>query len=151
MKLREFEDYGITDFTPREVSAVGSHIKDLQLSLMVAAQRFREDLDRRVKILSLTGGGHVAGSYHYMGRAMDVFLYAKDGEILIGDVFKAALNAGFNGVGIYWNGKCWSFHLDVRSKLGFWSAYKKKDERKWTYIPLTLDVKTYKKLRDMRF
>lgn len=144
MRVSDFRDYGITDFKPAEITRTGSRVSDVQLQVMTSAQAMRERLGRRVKPISFTGGKHSANSYHYLGRAMDFVLYAQDGEIVIADVFKAAVNAAYNGVGIYWNGKMWSFHVDTRSAFGFWSATKKKGQRKWTYFPLSLDPGYYK-------
>ena len=139
MKTEDFQTYGIVSFTPAEVRSVGSKVADLDLSLMVCAQKMRDELERRMKVLSLTGGTHKPGSEHYQGRALDFTLYPEDGPVLISDVYKAALVANFTGVGIYWNGAAWSFHVDVRSHFAFWSAVKNKRASNWSYLPLTLD------------
>jgi len=151
MRLQDFEDYAISDFRPWEIARVGTDLKDVQVTVFVLAQKFRDEMDRRVKIISLTGGEHKPGSYHYLGRAMDFVLYLMDGPVDIYVVFKAALLAGFNGIGIYWNGKRFSFHVDTRSHYTFWCGHKKMNlggerESKWTYIPLTLDADYLKSL-----
>lgn len=145
MHLVDFEIHDIRDFKPYEVTRVGSKLAQIQLKLMVQAQMMRDVLGRRVRIICLTRGKHKPKSYHYDGRAMDFVLYVEDGAISISDVFKAAIKAGFCGVGIYWNGVAWSFHVDTRPEYGFWCAYKKQLSKKrrattWTYIALTLDA-----------
>ena len=44
-----------------------------------------------------------------------------------------ALQWGFHGVGVYWNGECYSVHLDKRRDLAMWYAIKKAPGKEWKY------------------
>ena len=139
MLATDFKKHGITKFTPAEVENTGSALMYVQLRLMIALQAFRIELDRRVGLLNngMTTGTHGAKE-HPMGLAVDGYLYPEDGSIEIPDIFKAALTAGFHGIGIYWNGTQYSFHLDLRPEWGFWFGSKdgKDDPKGWAFSSL---------------
>ena len=51
-----------------------------------------------------------------------------------------AILCGFRGIGIYWNGKQLSFHLDKRSKPVIWTARKAITNGKvWKYKTVKID------------
>jgi hypothetical protein len=52
--------------------------------------------------------------------------------------------AGFQGIGVYWNGKIISYHGDIREdSFGQWTG-KKKPDGTWEYGPLILDPRGVK-------
>ena len=125
MKEEDFEKHGIIHFSALEVEATGASLADVQVRLMISLQAFRVILDRRVGLVfnGMTTGSHKALE-HTAGLAVDGYLYPGDGPVAVGDIVKAALTAGFHGIGIYWNGKQFSFHLDLRQDYAFWSGIK---------------------------
>lgn len=143
MKKTDFKKHSIDNYTPEEVIRTGALLSDVQLRLMIAVQTFRTILNRRVGIFSngLTTGDHKAKE-HLQGLAGDGFLYPGDGPIVTGLIFKAALTAGFKGVGIYWNGAHYSFHLDLRPDYNFWGGYKDsaRGVKEWTYTSLLTEL-----------
>ena len=143
MKKIDFKKHNIDNYTPEEVINTGASLDDVQLRLMISIQTFRIILDRRVGLLvnGLTTGDHKAVEHH-LGLAVDGFLYPDDGEINSSLIFRAALTAGFKGVGIYWNGIQYSFHLDLRSEYGFWGGYKDsaKGVKEWQYTSLLTEL-----------
>lgn len=126
MIVTDFEKHGITKFTPAEVENTGATLRDVHLRLMISLQVFRVLLDRRVGLLynGMTTGEHDAPE-HPAGLAVDGYFFPVDGAIEMSDIVKAALTAGFRGIGIYWNGVQFSFHLDLRHDIGFWYGSKK--------------------------
>jgi len=143
LKKADFEKHGIVNFPKEEVLHTGALLGDVQLKLMLALQTFRILVDRRVGLIvnGLTTGDHKAKE-HFLGLAVDGFLWPADGPIDMNLIFKAALTAGFKGIGIYWNGLQYSFHLDLRDVYGFWGGYKdkKKGIKDWIYIPILIDL-----------
>lgn len=143
MEKTDFKKHNIDNYTPDEVINTGAMLDDVQLRTMIALQTFRTILDRRVGILfnGMTTGKHKAKE-HPMGLAVDGFLYPDDGVIDTSVIFKAAVTAGFKGIGIYWNGIQYSFHLDLRSDYGIWGGYKDVNIglKKWTYVSLLVDL-----------
>lgn len=143
MEKTDFKKHGIVNYTPEEVELTGAMLADVQLRLMVSVQIFRTLADRRVGLLvnGLTTGSHKAIE-HGLGLAVDGFMYPDDGLISTSDIFKHALTAGFKGIGIYWNGVQYSFHLDLRSELGFWGGYKDptKGVKNWEYTSLLTEL-----------
>jgi hypothetical protein len=125
MKLTDFEDFGLDNYTAVEVENTGAKLEDVKLNLMISVQRFRENVNRRVRLLpnGLTTGGHKSPE-HPNGEAADCAFYAEDGSITIGVIVKAALDAGIKGLGVYWNGIAFSVHLDVGKRRRFWYAEK---------------------------
>jgi len=140
MKSTDFGKHCIDNFTAAEVETTGAALDDVQLKLMIALQAFRILIDRRVGLIrnGMTTGDHKSKE-HPLGLAVDGFLYPDDGQIEISDIVKAALAAGFKGMGVYWNMKQFSFHLDLRPDLAFWYGFKDGTNGlmgKWTYSSL---------------
>lgn len=142
MKKSDFETHLIENFTAKEVTDTGAALGDVQLNLMIALQRFRSLIKRRVKLIvnGMTTGKHKA-IWHPQGLAADIYLLPEDGIVPINHIFKSALAAGFKGIGIYYNGVMYSFHLDLRLDLDWWGGYKnpKKGIKDWKYYPLIND------------
>jgi len=127
MIKEDFKKYGIVNYTPEEVEATGAKLEAVQARTMIALQAFRTALNRRVKLIpnGMTTGKHKAPE-HPAGLAVDCMLYAEDGKIAVNTLVEAALNAGFRGIGIYWNGVLFSFHLDLRKSYQLWYGEKPK-------------------------
>lgn len=141
MKESDFIEYKIDNFTPSEIVETGANVEDISVDLMVAIQKFRLLVNRRVVLLSngMTTGKHTS-KLHPGGKAIDSYLHPDDGEVKIIDVFKYALEAGFKGIGIYWNGTLHSFHFDLRNSYSFWSG-KKETGKEWDFYKLIKDPK----------
>ena len=104
MLLNEFKGNNITNFSAREVENTGACIHDVETRTIIALQKFRTYIRRRVGLLDngITTGNHKAPG-HKHGFVADAFLYPEDGPVNIHYIFKAALHAGFFAIGIYWN------------------------------------------------
>ena len=141
MKESDFIEYEIDNFTPTEIVETGANVEDISVDLMVAMQKFRLLVNRRVVLLSngMTTGKHKS-KLHPGGKACDCYLHPDDGEVKVLDVFKFALEAGFKGIGIYWNGTLHSFHFDLRNNYAFWSG-KKEPGHEWDFYSLIKDPK----------
>lgn len=106
-------------FVESEVTDTGASLDSVQLVLMQSLDAFRSGIGRRVHLLSggMTTGTHSAPE-HPQGLAADVHLDDRDGHVdhnVLYEVFRHAISAGFTGIGMYFNGHHWSFHLDLRS------------------------------------
>jgi len=138
MIVTDFKKHGITKFTPAEVENTGATLKDVRLRLILSLQAFRVIVDRRVGLLrnGMTTGEHDALE-HPAGLAVDGYFFPGDGTVEISEIVKAALKAGFTGIGVYWNGVQFSFHLDLRPDLGFWYGSKESPGAgAWTFSSL---------------
>ena len=100
-------------------------IKESQRESRLLFQPERVIIDRRVGLLlnGMTTGDHKAPE-HPAGLAVDGYFFPADGAVEVGDIVKAALEAGFHGIGVYWNGVQFSFHLDLRPTYNFWYGSK---------------------------
>jgi len=141
----DFKKAGVIDFTPKEVRATGAKLCDVQIWTMLTIQRFRdminEAMGHNVSVSLLKNGmttGNHKSPYHPAGTAIDCYLSV---EVATTIVFKCALNAGFKGIGIYWNGKAYSYHLDIGDDFRFWIGVKKPGGKKWTFDSLIADPK----------
>lgn len=142
MTRDDFQDYGIRHFTAEEVERTGAHLSEVKSRLLQHLEIFRREIGQPVYLVrdGLTSGTH-ACQLHVLGEAGDIAL--KDFEPH--EVLKAALEAGFNGIGLYLReGKGWvSAHLDLRADRAFWVAAKKKHDRNWIYKGMIPDFKAY--------
>ena len=130
----------LPNFTAQEVVNTGGDPERMECAQMVGIQRVRTIINRRIKLLhnGMNSGVHTSKlNVHEKGRASDFELSTKDGAIdqaAIYAVFTAAITCGFNGIGVYFNGVGWSFHLDRREVAAFWIGRKAKPGAKgWTY------------------
>lgn len=113
-----FQDYGIINFTPQEIINTGADLRDVKLTTMHCLQQVRTKLNRRFHLIrnGLTTGNHVSPE-HPNGEAVDFHLDVRDGPVTpdtIRLLRVLAIRAGFNGLGFYFNGVAYSFHLDLR-------------------------------------
>ncbi len=149
MKKEDFAVWGITHFTPEEIQATGADLDKVQGKLIIAMEEFRKVLGRPFVLVKdgMTTGNHKAPE-HAGGLAVDGYvpgLDGKDDPITSEDVFKAALKAGFRGIGIYWNGALYSFHLDLRKDFSFWTGTKPTPGKPgWNYGKLIIDPRATK-------
>lgn len=142
MLITDFKDYRIDNFTPAEIEDTGANLKDVQKETIISIQKFRIYIRRRVKLLrnGITTGRHKA-SEHPRGLAIDGYLLPEDGFIDVHLIFKGALEAGFRGIGIYWNQVLYSFHLDLRKIRAHWCGVKdtKRGINTWQFYSLLND------------
>ena len=128
--MMTLEDYNsLPNFSAHEVVKTGGDPLQMQRQAMYMLQDFRTLIDRRFRFQygGLNSGNH-ASKEHPAGCAIDGYLDPRDGDVdqrAIQKVFKAALQVGFKGIGIYYNGTLWSFHLDTRAEYGLWTGRKK--------------------------
>jgi len=123
-------------FTPAEVTRTGARIKDVQFRTMFVADRFRHFLGCPVKLIKngLTTGKH-RDPAHPRGEAVDCYPTAK---ITHYAAYKAALRAGARAIGIYWNGRIYSYHLGLGPAWKSWAAVKSA-KNAWVYSCLIVD------------
>jgi len=138
MDLNDF--HYIKHFTAKEVKATGADITDVKFELMMALEKLRIILGRPMILLKngLTTGSHKSPT-HPQGQACDFYFTNSHGAVFVNAVFKSIIKAGFKGVGIYWNGNLYSFHVDRREEYSFWSATKPEPGNPWKYGPLIVD------------
>jgi hypothetical protein len=85
----------------------------------------------------LNSGDHVSEE-HRKGEAVD---FTINKELPVFTIVVLMIRSGFNGIGIYHNSICYSFHGDI-TDIRQWIGYKKKDEKQWhPYIALVNDPK----------
>jgi hypothetical protein len=106
MERVDFLDWNIKHFTPEEIEATGADLKRVQRVLVIAMDQFRGFLGRPFTLIKhgMTTGIHKAPE-HPAGLAVDGFIPGLDGvddPFTAEHVFKAALKAGFRGIGVYW-------------------------------------------------
>jgi hypothetical protein len=143
MKIEDFAT--IKHFKPAEITATGANIADIQKELIVAYDKFRELIGRPIHLIKdgITTGNHKAPE-HGEGKAGDCWI---DGAELPDPlVLACAIKAGFRGIGIYWNQKQKSYHLDLRADYTFWNAKKSVprnafEKTVWIYGKLLQDPK----------
>jgi len=147
VKASDFQT--IKHFTAKEALKTGAKLKDIKYELFYTIDLFRSLHGRVVKIPKngISSGSHSPKSRHYrtktrLADGIDVYFREKDGPVDYRKVIVDALIVGFKGIGVYWNGKAYSFHFDLRPKLAFWRARKDEPGDKWTYKPLLIDPKT---------
>ena len=121
-------------FTQGEVERSGAKIEDVKYKTMIALDDFRGLIDRKVFILKngMTSGGHRSET-HKNGEAVDNRI---DGDPIHPKiVLYTALQVGFRGFGVYWNGMTYTYHFDLRPKFAFWGGRKSKpgSENEWVY------------------
>ena len=133
MTLDDFTTYGIIHFSSREIEATGASLASVQARLFQHLEYFRREIGRAVYLIKngLTTGNH-SSQMHVMGLAVDVSMK----KINPHDVLKAALTAGFKGIGLYFKNGWVTVHLDLRADYTFWRGVKRTRERNWRYLPL---------------
>lgn len=144
MRTEDFDLYGIRHFVPGEVTRTGARLEDVSAILIWRLDEFRHILGVPVVLLSLTTGEHYS-EYHPSGLAADVAFHDMESVPGVGSMHRAALDAGFRGIGIYHNGISYSMHLDLRPERGEWVAWKRHRESSWNFGGLTVDPSMYSK------
>ena len=136
MTLADYVD--LQNFTAQEVMDTGGNPETMERGQMVGMQNLRSMIGRRIVLLhgGMNSGEHTAAE-HPEGRASDFILDPKDGPInqaVIYKVFTSAIACGFKGIGVYFNGVCWSFHVDSGQDVAFWIGRKSTPNAEgWTY------------------
>ena len=145
MLISDFKKYHINNFTYQEIINTGATLSDVQKETIIGIQKYREYVRRRVKLFfnGLTTGQHES-PMHPKGMAIDTYLLPEDGPINIHIIFKGALEAGFRGIGIYWNQKIYSCHFDLRPNYAFWGGVKTANQKSWRFISLLQDPRLFK-------
>ncbi len=146
MLVTDFKDNNIDNFTPKEVEETGADLKDVKKESIISLQSFRTYIRRRVGLIhnGITTGYHKSLG-HPNGFSVDSFLYIEDGPVNIHQIFKGALHAGFVGIGIYYNQKMYSLHLEVasmyRKEFAFWVGVKDTSKQidDWQWFSLLND------------
>lgn len=130
----EFEERDIEPyFTFDELEATGADLTKIKVGLMVSLMSYRAAVGEPVHLIKdgLTSGKHEPNSLHYQGCAVDFFVRSR--KISIDHHVSLLLQAGFRGIGVYYNGKIITFHADLRSKFTFWSGVKTVAGAPWKY------------------
>ena len=128
-------------FSQEEIKSTGAKIEDIQPELFKKLLVFRKDIDRSIRLLhgGITTGSHKSAE-HPEGRACDFCLEAADGPVDAYYIYKRLIDAGFNRIGVYFNGTTWSFHAAYGPRSGFWSGRKKARGTPWVYDKLRFDL-----------
>ena len=130
----------IRHFSKAEIIQSGGNPAGLSYDLFRRADVWRDLVGWPVSIpLGGTNSGHHISNtdVHAVGEALDV--YRKDGlPVNYNYAFRAALQVGFMGIGIYWNGFIYSFHFDVRNYQAWWYGVRKPGELEWRYYDIKL-------------
>ena len=136
--MRETDFKKIKNFTKKEVERTGSSIDKVSFELIKKLDDFRDIAGSKIYLLQngITTGLHKS-IYHKNGQAVDFYMDKNLNEQVI---LEYALMCGFSGIGIYWNGKKYSYHFDLRKYFKFWAGLK--DGKKWHYIPLIKSINT---------
>ncbi|GAG31695.1 unnamed protein product [marine sediment metagenome] len=131
-------------FSLKEVERTGANVPLVKFLTIFFLDKFRKAIKRRVYLLAngLNSGKHKSKK-HPDGEAVDCYI---KGKLIALTVFKAAIKAGFRGIGIYWNPykKEYRFHFHINGDYQFWSAIRVRDKRgreKWKYGALIVDPK----------
>jgi hypothetical protein len=129
----------------KDVVATGGDYAGVSKDLINAINVLMAALPSECSIVFLKNGfnsGKHDGEYHLKGMAVDFAIEVsreKDKCVLsnseIFNVIAKMILSGFDGIGVYWNGKVHSFHGDVRGEYAQWSAVKT-DTGKWKYMAL---------------
>jgi len=134
-ECKQLEPY----FSKKEIEATGAKLEEVSFALFQRFVNFRKAIEIKIKLLhnGITTGNHKS-EFHPKGEAVDFFLASSADPYW---VFKQAVKAGFLGVGIYWNGEGYSFHLDLRKEPAFWFGVKSKKGDPWKFGRLIVDPK----------
>ena len=123
-----------------EIIATGGTVAGVSLLLFQRLDNLRENIGLPVMLLpgGLNSGHHISNTdVHAQGLAAD-FYFTQSIDYNL--VFWAMIDAGFKGIGLYWNGTAPSYHADVRptAKTARWIGLAKPPATEWTYLGLEL-------------
>lgn len=142
MKESDFRDSAIHNFTAKEIKDTGARLEEVQLLTIFRLNMFRVSVGKKIKLQKngLTTGEH-SSPEHKDGKAVD--FYFDDGSLAgksITEIVFMLVSCGFHGIGVYHNGKAYSFHADIGQRLRSWTAIKDKTNN-WQYSQLFIDPK----------
>jgi hypothetical protein len=125
----------IKHFSKKEIENSGGNVFGLNYDLFIKLDKLRDVLGWPMKIPTggLNSGKHISNTdVHALGEACDFF--RADGlPVDYTVVFRAAVQVDFNGIGIYWNGYIYSFHVDVRNYQAYWYGVHQAGATEWIY------------------
>ena len=142
MLLSDFDKYKIKKFTGHEVERTGSRLVDVNVFTMVKLQAFRMHPKVRRAVVLLPGGmttGEHGSFQHPNGTAVDIAFHELERPLSPKQLVYAAVDVGFRGIGLYYNGTALSMHLDLGPELRRWLWIKPHRSDRWTRIDLILD------------
>jgi hypothetical protein len=118
-------------FTVDEIESTGAKFEDVDSESLICLDKLRAFLGCPIYLLTggITTGKHVAIE-HSQGRAFDWYTSA---DLLWHKTVGHAVDAGFRGIGYYWNGKKYSWHTDTRRLCTLWMAEKNISAGDWMY------------------
>lgn len=124
--------------TADEIRATGSNVEDVDYSAFDSVCQLRKELNSPIYFIKngITTGNHKSPG-HPAGKAFDI----RVPRLPMYAVFKAAIGSGFNKIGVYWNGKAYSYHLEVAPSPAFWMGTKPEPGPKhgWKFNTLIKD------------
>lgn len=137
MHVTDFDLYNITCTDKEKIEDTGAKLSDVNVYTIIKLQDFIDEskIDFALIKNGITTGRH-SSPLHPKGLAVDIAVITNQ-KIYI--VWKIAIKH-FCGVGLYWNGKIYSLHLDMRPRPGYWSGTKNSDGS-WKYSGIFLDPK----------
>jgi hypothetical protein len=137
MTEQDFSLRSITRINSKMITDTGAKLESVDAEVISKLNRVCNLLgaDPCLQKNGLTTGSH-ASDMHPRGQAVD-FYFIK--EFPFKDVFKAMLKVGFTGVGVYHNGKMYSYHGDLRQGYSFWTGKKSEVGELWEYGELLND------------
>lgn len=143
MKTRDLKDFELRHVRARDILATGAPLDSVNVFLAVKVDRFVAATGLPFVFLrnGLTTGNH-RSSWHPRGLAVDGAFNVDQDQVRIYDVWKTAIECGFHGIGLYWNGVAYSFHLDLRPGLKFWGGTKVRGVE-WKYFSVFQDPREY--------
>ena len=145
------DDFALLEnFTYREVERTGAKIKGVKFQTMWTLQLVRTRIKKRIRLMAngLNSGKHKSKE-HPDGEAVDFAVAAIKTFAQVMTVIYYMLEAGFKGIGVYWNGVAYSFHGDI-GRRRMWATIKVKSKtnprvKVWEYHRLLVDPRTIRK------
>jgi len=139
------DDFALLDnFTYREVERTGAKIKGVKFRTMWTLQLVRTKTKKAIRLMAngLNSGDHKSKE-HAAGEAVDFAVSGVKTFAQVVKVIYAMLEAGFRGIGVYWNGHAYSFHGDVGA-IRTWAAIRIESKgvprkTEWKYYALLVD------------
>lgn len=126
MKVKDFQDFGITNITAQQVRDTNAPLDSVCVFLIRKLDTSISSIAKIGCTLVLLPNGLTTGSHrvtwHMRGLAADV---AIDGpRVSIVKIIKQLLHDGWTGIGVYHNGQSYRLHLDLRPQLALWGGIK---------------------------
>jgi hypothetical protein len=136
MTEQDFSLMNIARINAQMIRDTGAKLEDVQADTIGKLSRLCNllSLDPVLQHNGLTTGKH-ASETHPRGQAVD-FAFAS--PVHFESVVKAMLTVGFKGIGVYWNGRIYSYHGDTRPGFAFWVG-RKNAAGGWAYDKLLVD------------